>query len=37
MVVVTSESLSERIFEDQLTFGEVMGKNSVSHFLTHSV
>ena len=31
----TSESTSEKKFENRLTFGEVMGKSLVSCFLTH--
>jgi len=31
------ESKSEKKFENQLIFGEVMGKSLVSCFLTHSV
>jgi len=33
----TTESVSEKSFENRLIFGEVMGKTLMSSFLTHSV
>jgi len=33
----TTDSVSEKKFENRLIFGEVMGKRLVSCFLTHSV